>query len=153
MEPRERGRAKKVVGKCALSREEENDPSGETIGAEMAKRMRDGHTHTHTNKHTSVREIYIRILPYLRKCAFHAFSTFCNLCAQCIFCAFHVLNAQMPHEICAKCQTVAECVCLNTHSATVWHSAHISLNPHIMNVFHCMQTSAFARIVQELLTG
>ena len=59
---RERGWGKKVVGKCALLREEENDPSGETIGAEMAKRMRDGHTHTHTNKHTSVREIYKRIL-------------------------------------------------------------------------------------------
>ena len=45
-----------------MLREEENDPSGETIGAEMAKRMRDGHTHTHTNKHTSVREIYIRMI-------------------------------------------------------------------------------------------
>ena len=40
---------KSKVSKNARFREEENEPIGETIGLEMAKRMRDKHTERKTN--------------------------------------------------------------------------------------------------------
>ena len=42
----------KDVSQNARRREEENEPIGETIGAEMAKRLRDIHTHRHTHTQT-----------------------------------------------------------------------------------------------------
>ena len=50
---------KREVSKNAPSPDEENEPIGDTIGAEMAKRMRDTHTHTdtHTHRHTDTQAL------------------------------------------------------------------------------------------------
>ena len=54
---KERKFGKSKVSRNAPRREEEKEPIGETIGAEMAKRMRDIHTHTQTDTQTSVASI------------------------------------------------------------------------------------------------